>query len=83
MNRTREFLVHDLVESARLAEAIARCEWEIEKAEAALRAGHPDVAGLCIALSDWSTELRMLENELAGLRCQHVDPWSGARRGAP
>jgi hypothetical protein len=25
--------------------------------------GHPDVAGLCLALSDWSTELRILRNE--------------------
>jgi hypothetical protein len=28
-----------------------------------LLAGHPDVAGLCLALSDWSAELRILEDE--------------------
>ena len=42
---------------------IERCEREIAAAEDALRAGHPDVAGLCLALSDWSTELRILQNE--------------------
>jgi hypothetical protein len=29
--------------------------------EAELRSGHPDIQGLCLALSDWSTELRILE----------------------
>ena len=28
--------------------------------EAELRAGHPDVEGLCLALEDWSGELRLL-----------------------
>ena len=28
-----------------------------------LRAGHPDVAGLRLALSDWSEELRVLEGD--------------------
>jgi hypothetical protein len=27
----------------------------------ALRAGNPEVEGLCLALSDWSAELRMLQ----------------------
>jgi hypothetical protein len=40
---------------------IARCRREIEAVEAQLRSGHPDVAGLCQALSDWSAELRILE----------------------
>jgi hypothetical protein len=31
--------------------------------EAKLRAGHPDVEGLCLALSDWSAELHILQNE--------------------
>ncbi len=38
-----------------------RCRTEIALAERLLRAGHPDVAGLCMALSDWSMELRILE----------------------
>jgi hypothetical protein len=29
--------------------------------EAQLRAGHPDVEGLCLALADWSGELRLIE----------------------
>ena len=37
------------------------CRAEISSAERLLRSGHPDVAGLCLALSDWSTELRILE----------------------
>ena len=31
--------------------------------EGQILAGHPDVEGLCLALSDWSAELRILENE--------------------
>ncbi len=42
---------------------IERCEQEIAAAEEALRAGNRDVAGLCLALSDWSMELRILQNE--------------------
>jgi hypothetical protein len=34
---------------------------EVEKRK--LVAGHPDVEGLCLALADWSAELRMLQNE--------------------
>jgi hypothetical protein len=32
-----------------------------------IRAGHPDLPGLCLALSDWWGELRMIEQEM-GLR---------------
>ena len=39
---------------------IVRCQLEIAAAEAALLAGHPDVGVLCVALSDWSAELRIL-----------------------
>jgi hypothetical protein len=42
---------------------IERCEREIAAAEDALRDSHRDVAGLCLALSDWSMELRILQNE--------------------
>jgi hypothetical protein len=31
--------------------------------KAQLRAGHPDIEGLCRALSDWSTELRLIEKD--------------------
>ena len=40
---------------------VDRCHAEIASAEQCLRGGHPDVAGLCLALSDWSAELRILE----------------------
>jgi hypothetical protein len=35
----------------------------ISAIEAELLAGNPDIAGLCLALSDWSAELRILERE--------------------
>jgi len=28
-----------------------------------MRAGHPDLQGLCLALADWSAELRLTEQE--------------------
>ncbi|MGC8761990.1 MAG: hypothetical protein ACP5VC_18715 [Bryobacteraceae bacterium] len=40
---------------------IERCRREIAEVERLLRTGHPDVAGLCLALADWSAELRILE----------------------
>ena len=40
-----------------------RCRREIEAIEAELREGNPDLRGLCLALADWSTELRILQNE--------------------
>ena len=39
---------------------IERCDKEIAEAEAMLRAGHRDVAGLLLQLMDWSIERRML-----------------------
>jgi hypothetical protein len=42
---------------------IDRCQREIAAIEAELRGGNPDVEGLCMALSDWSEELRILQNE--------------------
>ena len=46
-----------------------RCRREIANIEAEIRAGNPDLPGLCLALSDWWAELRILQNE-AG---QHED----------
>lgn len=40
---------------------IERCRREIAAVEAELLAGNPDVAGLCLALSDWNAELRILQ----------------------
>jgi hypothetical protein len=39
---------------------IERCRNENAAIEAQLRAGHPDVQGLCEALQDWHAELRLL-----------------------
>ena len=36
---------------------------EAQCIEAQLLAGHPDVEGLCLALSDWSAELRPINAE--------------------
>lgn len=44
---------------------IERCRREIAAIEAELLAGNPDVQGLCLALSDWHAELRILQCERA------------------
>jgi hypothetical protein len=44
-------------------EKIERCRREIADVETQLLAGHPDVEGLCLALRDWSWELRRLLDE--------------------
>ena len=40
---------------------VERCERELAEAERLLREGHPDIAGLCLALHDWVQEMRILE----------------------
>jgi hypothetical protein len=40
-----------------------RCRREIADTELEILAGNPDVDGLCLALADWSAELRILQNE--------------------
>ena len=42
---------------------IDRCHRELVAVEAELLAGNPDMEGLLLALSDWSAELRILQNE--------------------
>lgn len=42
---------------------IERCRRELAAIEAELLAGHPNVEGLCLALGDWTAELRILQNE--------------------
>jgi hypothetical protein len=39
------------------------CRHEIAAIEALIVAGHPDLQGLCLALSDWCGELRLIEQE--------------------
>jgi hypothetical protein len=46
-------------------EDIARCRREIAAIEALIAAGHRDLQGLCLALSDWCAELRLVEHEMA------------------
>ena len=40
-----------------------RCHREIAGIEAEILAGNPDLPGLCLALSDWHTELRILQDK--------------------
>jgi len=42
---------------------IEHCQREIAAIEAQILAGNPDLQGLCLALSDWSAELRLREKE--------------------
>ena len=48
---------------------IERCDKEIAEAEAMLRAGHRDVAGLLLKLVDWSIERRILVENGAVQTC--------------
>ena len=41
---------------------IERCRRQIATLEAQILAGHPDLRGLCLALSDWRAELRLLQD---------------------
>jgi len=52
-----------------------RCRREIAAIEAEILAGNPDLPGLCLALRDWNTELRILQDEerrQAGTRRREV-----------
>jgi hypothetical protein len=41
-----------------------RCCREIAAIEDLIRGGHTDLDGLCLALSDWWAELRLIEHEM-------------------
>jgi hypothetical protein len=49
--------------ASQLQREIDRCRRQITEIECELRAGNPDVHGLCLGLKDWSVELRILERE--------------------
>jgi hypothetical protein len=51
---------------------IERCRREIAAIEAEILGGNPDLPGLCLALSDWSAELR-IEDE----KRRQEDPGGG------
>jgi len=53
---------------------MARCRTEIAAVEALLRAGHPDVQRLCLALSECSVELRILTRERERSCISDLDP---------
>ena len=59
---------------------IERCHWEITVIEAELFAGIPDVEGLCLALSDWSAELRILEAEQRREKPPALTPAAGEKQ---
>jgi hypothetical protein len=44
-------------------DSVERCKREIAAIEAEILAGNPDLSGLCLALSDWHAEWRLLEQE--------------------
>ena len=46
-----------------------RCRREIAAIEVEILAGNPDLPGLCLALRDWSVELRILKDQAR----QHED----------
>ena len=48
------------------AERLARCDREIARCEAELRAGHLEVEGLALGLADWSAERRLILEETDG-----------------
>jgi hypothetical protein len=50
-----------------------RCRREIAAIEAEILKGNPDVEGLCLALSDWWAELRILEAEQREQRSRHAE----------
>ena len=59
--KDRRVLREEALDQLQLAASIERCRVEIAAIKVLLLAGHPDVEGLCLALSDWSGELRLLE----------------------
>jgi hypothetical protein len=59
-----------------------RCRREIAAIEAEILRSNPDLAGLCLALSDWHAELRLLQDEerrQAGTRRREVDGMGGSQ----
>ena len=55
---------------------LERCDVEIRHVELLIRAGHPDMEGLLLALADWSTERRLLRAEQEN---EHGLPRTGSK----
>lgn len=63
-----------------------RCDREIAECLRLLRAGHPDVQGLCRALVDWATERRIIDGtERTGTKTDWgaIDGGEHVEAGAP
>ena len=59
---------------------VERCRREIAAIEGELLAGNPDVEGLCLALSDWYAELRILEAEQRQEKPPGLNPAAGEKQ---
>jgi hypothetical protein len=59
---------------------IERCKREIAAIEAEILAGNPDLQGLCLALSDWHAEWRILQEEQRQEKPPEVNP-AASRKG--
>jgi hypothetical protein len=59
---------------------LERCYREIATIEAELLSGHPDVQGLCLALSDWWAELRIIEAEQRQEKPPGLNPAAGEKQ---
>jgi hypothetical protein len=59
---------------------VERCRRETAAIEAELLAGNPDVQGLCLALSDWWAELRIIETEQRQEKPPGLNPAAGGMR---
>jgi hypothetical protein len=59
---------------------IERCRREIAIIEAELLAGNRDVQGLCLALSGWWAELRILEAQQRREEPPGLNPAAGGKR---
>ncbi len=58
-----EALMTSAAQESTLDCEIERCRQEIAKIKRQILAGHPDVAGLCLALHDWAQEMRILKRK--------------------
>jgi hypothetical protein len=68
---------HTVVHAPFTREGIEQCRREIAVIEEQLQAGHPDIYGLCLALADWSAELRILEGEQRQKKPRGLNPAAG------
>ena len=59
---------------------VERCRREIAAIEAELLSGNPDVEGLCLGLSDWWAELRIIEAEERREKPPGLNPAAGEKQ---